>query len=100
MPVNQPSSGVYSLFIFVQLSFYDFSLRTNSRNNVFSSATWYPYWSGIIPDEVLSNETNAFKAFSAVNMVLNRYNGSFPTTFLETGLQWLVIISLQHDHDV
>ncbi|KAJ3917985.1 glycoside hydrolase family 37 protein [Lentinula edodes] len=81
--------GILDLFWnSTKLSFYDFSLRTNSRNNVFSSATWYPYWSGIIPDEVLSNETNAFKAFSAVNMVLNRYNGSFPTTFLETGLQW------------
>ncbi|KAJ3998822.1 glycoside hydrolase family 37 protein [Lentinula boryana] len=80
--------GILDLFWnSTKLAFYDFSLRTNSRNNVFSSATWYPYWSGIIPDEVLSSDTNAFKAFSAVNMALNRYNGSFPTTFLETGLQ-------------
>ncbi|KAJ4482484.1 glycoside hydrolase family 37 protein [Lentinula aciculospora] len=81
--------GILDLFWnSTKLAFYDFSLRTNSRNNVFSSATWYPYWSGIIPDEVLSSGTNAFKAFATVNMVLNRYNGSFPTTFLETGLQW------------
>ncbi|KAJ3829344.1 trehalase [Lentinula raphanica] len=81
--------GILDLFWnSTKLAFYDFSLLTQSRNNVFSSATWYPYWSGIIPDEVLSSDTNAFKAFSAVNMVLNRYNGSFPTTFLQTGLQW------------
>jgi alpha,alpha-trehalase len=55
---------------------------------VFSVATFYPLWSGIIPDEILSSGTNAFQAFSSVNMVLNRYNGSFVTTFLDTGLQW------------
>ncbi|KAE9396136.1 glycoside hydrolase [Gymnopus androsaceus JB14] len=64
------------------------SLRTNSRNGVFSSATFYPIWSGIIPDEILCNGTNAFKAFSAGNMVMKRYNGSWPITFFETTLQW------------
>ncbi|KAJ6455467.1 trehalase [Mycena sanguinolenta] len=71
-----------------KLAFYDFNLLTNTRNAVFSVATFYPFWSGIIPPEVLSNATNAFGAFSALNMVLNRYNGSLPVTFIETGLQW------------
>lgn len=48
-------------------------------------------WSGIIPDEVVGNETAAFGMFAVVNMVLNKYNGTFPTTFLDSGLQWCVI---------
>ncbi|KAF8883777.1 Six-hairpin glycosidase-like protein [Gymnopilus junonius] len=71
-----------------KLAFYDFSLTTNSRNNFFSVATFYPYWSGIIPDEVAQNSTAAFSAFSSVNLVLNRYNGTFPTTFITSGQQW------------
>lgn len=71
-----------------QLAFYDFNLLTNTRNDVFSTATFYPFWSGIIPNEVLTSSENAFSAFSSVNMVVNRYNGTFPTTFIDTGLQW------------
>ena len=71
-----------------KLAFYDFNLTANARNSFFSVATFYPFWNGIIPDEVLKNETAAFGAFSSINMVLKNYNGTFPTTFVETGLQW------------
>ncbi|KAJ7162885.1 trehalase [Mycena filopes] len=71
-----------------KLAFYDFNLASGAQNEVFSAATFYPFWSGIIPAEVLSNATNAFGAFAALNMVLNRYNGTMPVTFIETGLQW------------
>ena len=71
-----------------KLAFYDFNTTSNARNDVFSVAHFYPFWSGIIPDEVLGNETAAFGAFSSVNMVMNVYNGTFPTTFIESGLQW------------
>ncbi|KAF8194392.1 Six-hairpin glycosidase-like protein [Mycena galopus ATCC 62051] len=71
-----------------KLAFYDFNTLTNAQNAVFSAATFYPFWSGIIPAEVLSNATNAFGAFAALHMVLNRYNGTMPVTFIETGLQW------------
>ena len=73
-----------------KLAFYDFNLTANARNNLFSTASFYPLWNGIIPDELLSSSTNAFGFFSALNMVLNRYNGTMPVTFLETGLQWSV----------
>ena len=63
-------------------------IDTNSRNTVFSVAAFYPFWSGIIPPEVANDEKAAFGAFSSVNMVLNRYNGTFPSTFVDTGLQW------------
>jgi alpha,alpha-trehalase len=37
-----------------------------------------------------ANSTAAFAFFSSVNMVMNKYNGTFPTTFIDTGLQWYV----------
>ncbi|KAI0265670.1 glycoside hydrolase [Gloeopeniophorella convolvens] len=71
-----------------KLAFYDFNTTSNARNDFFSTATFYPLWAGIIPDEILSNSTNAFGFFSSINMVLSRYNGTYPTTFVESGLQW------------
>jgi len=72
-----------------KLAFYDFNLTSNSRNSIFSTATFYPVWNGIIPDEVLASQSNAFGYFAAVNLVMNRYNGTVPTTFIDwTGLQW------------
>ncbi|CAK5272228.1 unnamed protein product [Mycena citricolor] len=81
--------GILDLFWnATKLAFYDFNLDTNAQNNVFTMAAFYPYWSGIIPAEIARNSSNAFGAFAAVNMVLNRYNGTMPVSFIETGLQW------------
>lgn len=86
---NNLKSGILDLFWDSQkVAFYDFILDTNARSNVFSAAAFYPFWSGVIPDEVAANATTAFSAFSSVNLVLSRYNGTFPTTFVDTGLQW------------
>lgn len=71
-----------------KLAFYDFNLTSNTRNTIFTAAHFYPFWNGIIPSEVLTNESAAFGAFTSINMVVNRYNGTFPTTFIESGLQW------------
>ncbi|EIW74551.1 glycoside hydrolase family 37 protein [Coniophora puteana RWD-64-598 SS2] len=72
-----------------KLAFYDFNLTSNSRNSVFSMATFYPIWCGIIPSEVLESEDKAFGHFAAINMVMERYNGTMPATFLDwTGQQW------------
>lgn len=70
------------------LAFYDFNTTSNARNTWFSPATFYPYWSGIVPDEVASNATNAQAAFASVRFVFSRYNGTFPASFVQTGLQW------------
>lgn len=75
-----------------KLAFYDFNTTSNARNALFSAATFYPLWNGIVPGELLSSRQNAIGFFSAVNMVLNRYNGTMPVTFLETGLQWYVTV--------
>ena len=71
-----------------KLSYYDFNLTSNGRNNVYTPAAFYPFWVGVIPSEVLNDQTKAFGAFSSVNMVLNRYNGTFPSSFIATGLKW------------
>lgn len=71
-----------------KLAFYDFNLTSNARNTIFTTATYYPLWNGIVPPELQSNASAAFGFFASVNMVLNRYNGTVPVTFLESGLQW------------
>ncbi|KAF8636039.1 hypothetical protein AX15_000196 [Amanita polypyramis BW_CC] len=71
-----------------KLAFYDFNLRTSTRNPIFSAGTFYPLWSGIIPTEVAGSSNAAFGFFSSLNMVLNRYNGTFPATFNASGQQW------------
>jgi alpha,alpha-trehalase len=71
-----------------KLAFYDYNLASNARNSLFSVASFYPLWNGIIPDEVLGSSDKAFRFFSSLNLVMNRYNGTFPVTFIATGLQW------------
>lgn len=71
-----------------KLAFYDFNLTTNRRKGFFSAANFYPLWSGIIPDDVARNESAAFGHFASLNLVLNRFNGTYPSTFVDTGLQW------------
>ena len=41
-------------------------------SQLFSAATFYPLWSGIIPHEVTANWKNAFGVFAGLNMVLNK----------------------------
>lgn len=53
-----------------------------------TAAAFYPYWNGIIPNEVRRSEEAAFGAFSSVHLVMSRYNGTFPSTFVETHQQW------------
>ncbi|EIW74545.1 glycoside hydrolase family 37 protein [Coniophora puteana RWD-64-598 SS2] len=72
-----------------KLAFYDFNLTSNARNSIFTMANFYPLWNGIVPEEVLANASSAFAHFAAVNMVMERYNGTVPVTFLDyTGQQW------------
>ena len=74
-------------------AFYDFNITSNARGTVLSAANFYPLWNNIIPTEVLADGSGAtaFGVFSSLNLVLNRYNGTYPATFHETGLQWLVL---------
>ncbi|CDO72204.1 Glycoside Hydrolase Family 37 protein [Trametes cinnabarina] len=77
-------AGILDLFWDpTKLAFYDFNLTSNARSSLFTAATFYPLWNGIVPDELLASPANAFGAFAALNMVLNRYNGTFPHIALE-----------------
>ena len=62
--------------------------RVSFGDYVFFNATL----NGVSPlagfTQLLANSSNAFGFFAGVNLVMNRYNGSLPVTFLETGLQW------------
>ncbi|KAF5346662.1 hypothetical protein D9758_013212 [Tetrapyrgos nigripes] len=112
--------GILSVFWNPQkLAFYDFSLSSGEQHTVFSVAAFYPYWAGIYPAELFTarggedvsggddaegvDQDRAFGAFASVNLVLRRYNGTFPSTFVSvpsvsnsntttdreaTGLQW------------
>ncbi|THU99809.1 glycoside hydrolase [Dendrothele bispora CBS 962.96] len=75
-----------------KLAFYDFNLRTQRQNTIFTAANFYPYWSGIIPEELLrdtsSTQERVQGAFASVRMVMERWNGTFPSSFVDTGLQW------------
>ncbi|KAI0345565.1 glycoside hydrolase [Trametopsis cervina] len=71
-----------------KLAFYDFNLTSNTRNSMYTAATFYPLWNKIVPDELTKSTEAAFGFFSVVNLVLNRYNGTFPVTFHVSGQQW------------
>ncbi|KAL9711247.1 hypothetical protein Ac2012v2_005787 [Leucoagaricus gongylophorus] len=71
-----------------KFAFYDFNLATDKRKDFFSAANFYPLWSGIIPDDIARSESAAFSHFASLNLVLNRFNGTYPATFVNTGLQW------------
>ncbi|KAF8324785.1 Six-hairpin glycosidase-like protein [Cantharellus anzutake] len=71
-----------------RVAFYDFNLTSNARGTVFTPATFWPYWDGIIPYDVLSSEKVAKQAFSGVRLVMARYNGTLPSSFFVNGQQW------------
>ena len=71
-----------------RLAFYDFNMTANARNAQLTAAHWYPLWAKIIPEELQSSEDKAFGAFASLNFALRRYNGTYPATFVYTGLQW------------
>ena len=82
-------AGILDLFWDEErLAFYDFNLTANARNTQLTAAHWYPLWANIIPDEIRSSKDKAFGAFASLNFAMRRYNGTYPATFLETGLQW------------
>ncbi|KAL7417359.1 Six-hairpin glycosidase-like protein [Mrakia frigida] len=71
-----------------KLAFYDFNTTSSSRSDFFSLAAFYPFWLGIIPEEVENDEQKLFQAFSGLNLMLEKYNGSVPCTLTESDLNW------------
>jgi alpha,alpha-trehalase len=82
-------AGILDLFWDEErLAFYDFNMTANERNAQLTAAHWYPLWANLIPDEIRSSNDKAFGAFASLNFASRRYNGTYPATFVETGLQW------------
>ncbi|KAG8814422.1 hypothetical protein FRC19_001767 [Serendipita sp. 401] len=71
-----------------RLAFYDYNVTSGKRNEQLTAAHWTPLWAGIIPEVVARNESAAFGVFSSLNLVLRKYNGTIPATYIESGLQW------------
>ena len=65
-------------------------MQRTSVSTTFGINAYYPPWVGIVPEELVSDSTKAFGIFSSINMMLRRYSGpgTYPTTFVESGLQW------------
>ncbi|CAE6435097.1 unnamed protein product [Rhizoctonia solani] len=78
--------------------FYDFELdardsgleeaRTGRLRNVWSGATFAPFWSGIWPESVRASQLRMIEAFAGMRDLLKRYEGPLPATVIKSGQQW------------
>ncbi|KAJ1306067.1 hypothetical protein OPQ81_010779 [Rhizoctonia solani] len=78
--------------------FYDFELnahdskaeeaRTGRTRNFWSGATFAPFWSGIWPESVRTNQSKTMEAFAGMRDLLKRYEGPLPATVIKSGQQW------------
>ena len=71
-----------------KLASYHYNLASNVHNDFYSPTAFYSFWVGITPPDVFIDQSKASNEFATINLVLNRYNGTFPSSFVETGLQW------------
>ena len=59
-------AGILDLFWDAdKLAFYDYNLTSGARNDIFTAATYYPLWVGIVPQEMLEDEQKAFGFFAS-----------------------------------
>ncbi|CAO1638787.1 unnamed protein product [Sympodiomycopsis kandeliae] len=78
-----------------RLWFYDFNMTANARATNWAASGVWPYWANIIPTQFLNSKipvanrsAELQRSFSGIRYILDRYNGSLPTTLIETGQQW------------
>ncbi|KAG8898238.1 hypothetical protein FRB99_007577 [Tulasnella sp. 403] len=71
-----------------RLGFYDFNTTSNSRTDFLTAAHFYPFWNGIWPKDLLEDEAKMQGAFASVGLLLAQYNGTLPSTFINSGAQW------------
>jgi alpha,alpha-trehalase len=48
------------------LAFREYNMSSNALSDRWSIAGYYPYWSGVFPDEVVQDTQTAQKAFSGL----------------------------------
>nr|WJO90073.1 trehalase-2 [Ceratobasidium cereale] len=78
-------------------AFYDFELEEMSEPGIpstgrigtfWSGAAFAPYWSGIWPESVRTDQRKTMEAFSGMRDLLKRYEGPLPATVTHSGQQW------------
>ncbi|CAG8792798.1 486_t:CDS:2, partial [Acaulospora morrowiae] len=69
-------------------SYGDYNLTSESSTNLFSLATYFPFWTESLPKDFATNSTKVIKSFSRIVDLLSKYPGSPPTTLIGSGQQW------------
>ena len=70
------------------LLFYDYDFENQKSSEFWSPASYFPFWAGIIPNEVINDEHSAQLSFLGLRYVVENFNGSIPTSLIESGQQW------------
>ncbi|CAG8547121.1 8888_t:CDS:2 [Funneliformis caledonium] len=66
--------------------FMDFNLTSGTRSEIFTLASYFPFWAESFPESFSTNEL--LGSFSHIKSLLEKYPGSPPTTLIQSGLQW------------
>ncbi|CAI2183334.1 13158_t:CDS:2 [Funneliformis geosporum] len=66
--------------------FMDFNLTSGTRSEIFTLASYFPFWAESFTESLSTNEL--LGSFSHIKSLLEKYPGSPPTTLIRTGLQW------------
>ncbi|CAG8446565.1 1715_t:CDS:2 [Diversispora eburnea] len=81
--------GITDLFWDEELElFMDYNISSESRSEVFSLASYFPFWAESLPKDFITNSTTILDTFSYITDLLSKYPGSPPTTLINSGLQW------------
>ncbi|PWY96834.1 glycoside hydrolase, partial [Testicularia cyperi] len=75
--------------------FYDFNMTRGERAEFYTPAGFFPLWAKILPQEFV-NETisiderrqNLQGVFSGLRYIIDRFNGTLPSSLVTTGQQW------------
>ncbi|ORY02114.1 glycoside hydrolase [Basidiobolus meristosporus CBS 931.73] len=68
--------------------FYDFNLTSHAIEKTLTPANYWPFWSGIFPDDFFKRPADIMKSFDAVEDYAEEYPGGIPITMTASTLQW------------
>ncbi|CAG8703298.1 38655_t:CDS:2, partial [Gigaspora margarita] len=68
--------------------FRDYNVTSDTKSNIISLASYYPFWAQSLSKDVLTDSKKILKSFSFVSKLLSKYEGSPPVTLINSSLQW------------
>ncbi|RHZ87199.1 hypothetical protein Glove_40g169 [Diversispora epigaea] len=75
--------GIMDLFWDDELeSFMDYNISSESRSEVFSLASYFPFWAESLPKDFTTNFTTILDTYSYITGLLSEFPGSPPTTHI------------------